>query len=324
MMPDKHLMLLDGNNLVMRAYFAMAHSRGGSLATKAGVPSGALHGVLTSFRGYMRDVNPSHVLWLFDQGKSDMRVKLQPDYKGHRKTSAASDGTVPNPAEDLPPQYEGLRNFLDIFGIRHYSESGVEADDLIAQAVHTLSPYFDSTTIVTSDHDLLQLVRDASPCVRVFRPGEAPKTVVGGVGLAGQMKRSVVSGVTYTEREVHDKYGLPPWDLSKMWALTGDTGDNIKGIHGIGPKTAAKWVRKYGQLNEVLVREDKCLGHERLCWNNFQMIHLDGTVGHLDQAVAHPEDLALVRNEEVDHHSLVNFLERWELNQLSAMLHEGL
>ena len=297
------VMLVDGNNVVMRSYFAMGNS---NLRTTDGKPSGALYGTLKALRAYIADVNPTHMLWLFDSGKSEMRLRLREDYKGHRKYS--SQGMNLSPNEDLPPQYLALQEFLDIAGIRHHQERGVEADDLIAYAALTWQ-HDANIVIVSSDHDMFQLVNNN---ISVFRPGEGTEQKTG-LGMKS-MKAKAAAGKLYGYDDVVAKYGLRPEQLSDMWALTGDTGDNIKGIPGVGPKTAAKWLTKHMNLDNVLLREDKCEGFERLCQINKQMIQLEGDVGTVPFGL---DDCLLV--EPPSPEPMYDFLDSWSIKSFTGL-----
>lgn len=263
------LVIFDANNLVMRSHFAMAQS---GLSSPNGRPSGALYGTIKAFFGFVRDLGPTHVVWFFDEGRSDVRRALRSDYKGHRKYSSVQTA---DPLVDLPPQYEALREFFDLMGVRHHSQRGIEADDFIAKVVRQAEwpRRMDETVIVSGDHDMLQLVSDR-PEVNVFRPGEKAARPSVGLGAA-----KPVTGTLYRLPEVIAKYGLHPLKLAEAWALMGDTSDNITGIPGIGPKTAAKWILKHGSLAMALAKEPKAAGYERHCDVNRQMIQLDGSIG---------------------------------------------
>ncbi len=266
------LLLFDGNNLVQRSYWAMA---GASLHDSQNRPTGALYGTIKAFLGTLKELHPTHCLWLFDDGKSDMRTALRPDYKGHRKYSATATG---DPRVELPPQFDALRAFFSEISVAHWSQRGVEADDLIAHVVKSLRwpEKVDETIIISGDHDMMQLVSTV-PLVKVHKPGDRIEDKRGAVGLGNREKPLKLNDVS----DVIAKYELPPYQLPEMWALTGDTGDNIAGIPGVGPKTAAKWMRKHGSLPMVLASEPKCEGYERKCAVNLELIELDGRVGRV-------------------------------------------
>ena len=127
----RRLVLIDGNNLAMRAYFSTIQS---GLTRKDGTPSGALFGAIRMTHRFLEKYDPAYMVWCFDQGASAMRLGMLPEYKGHRKVAAKQD--QPNPAKDLPPQYAAFRKYLDAIGVAHHSEEGVEADDIIATAAY--------------------------------------------------------------------------------------------------------------------------------------------------------------------------------------------
>lgn len=291
------LVIVDGHNILYRSFFAMSTS---NLRTTQGEPTGALFGTLQALRVYLREMMPTHMLWCFDRGRSTFRTALREGYKGHRKY--ASTEVAIDPRRDLPPQTTAFVEFLDLYGIAHHSEDGVEADDLIATAVGRFAEMID-VVVVSGDHDLLQLVSDR---VRVYRPGQQTKR--GAIGLRTHT-------AFYGPQEVYAKYQVDPDQLPTLWALTGDRGDSIEGISGVGPKTAAKWIATHGSsLTRILLAEEKCRGYERRCWENYQMIDLDGTVGTI------PFDLPELRlPERVAMAPLAKFedyFRRWEMTSL--------
>lgn len=267
------LLIVDGNNLVHRSYHATLAA---NLRDGKGNPTGAIYGTVKAFLGLLRELEPTHCVWFFDEGESQLRTRLLPTYKGHRKFAATGTEARPD-RDDLNRQFGEIRRFFDAVGVANHSQDGVEADDLIARAVLTERWPDDvgTTVIASSDHDLFQLVT-GEPSVSVFRPGEREKTSVVGLGA-----RSGGSGRLYGVPDVITKYGLPPYRLPEAWALMGDRGDNIEGIPGVGIKTAVKWIDKHGSLSRALAFEPKCEGYERLCGTNLKMIELDGTVGKI-------------------------------------------
>lgn len=273
-MTDPHLMLVDGNNIAYRNYHATATS---GLCDRKGRPSGALYGTIVSLRAYVREFLPTHLLWCFDDGGSDFRSALRSDYKGHRKLAAVG-AHQPNPREEIPPQIDAIREFLSLAGISHTSERGVEADDIIATATLRWKGEM-PVTIVSGDHDLLQLLDDASG-VRVVRPGNAHAGRSGGMGLRSVARQQL--GHVYTEETAREKYGVRVDQLAEMWSLMGDTSDNLVGIPGVGPKTAAKWIVKHGSLDGALHNEEKAEGYLQQCRENYRMIHLSGRLASLD------------------------------------------
>lgn len=301
------LLIFDGNNLAYRNYHATISA---GLTGPDGRPSGALYGTIVSFRAYLKQFEPTHVLWTFDKGKSDFRTALRSDYKGHRKQAVVAN--QPNPREDLPPQLDALQEFLDRAGVRWVAEDGVEADDLIGLAVKRWRGEI-PIVVVSGDHDLLQLVDDER-AVSVLRPGNAQQGRSGGMGMKAAARQNL--GQLYSEAEVFEKYGLPPTKLAEMWALTGDVGDNIVGIPKVGPKTAAKWISQHGDLQTAVLSEPKCEGWERQVRVNYEMIVLDGALGKLRISL---RDLVL-RRPDVE--PLVKFLVGWDMKSLAVSIGE--
>lgn len=307
------LVIVDGNNLVCRNLFAFAKA---GLVSPQGKPSGALLGTMRNLMGIVERFSPTHMLWCFDHGRSAMRTELQPDYKGHRKY-AAKGAVEHNPMEDLPVQIEAFTSYLQMSAIASFSEADTEADDLIAAAVIKWRYLVDEIMIVSGDHDLLQLVSDFAN-VSVFRPGEKDDASGGGsVGLAGKSAHQFL-GALYDEARVRSKYGdTAPSRLPQVWALTGDTSDNIKGVPGVGPKTAEKWLHKHATLANIVSREPKCEGYERQCFTNLKLIDLLNTSPDLI-----PFDLVITRYypEHINRPAVSLFLQEWGLDSLRREL----
>lgn len=197
---DQLAMILDGNNLMIRAYFAHAKRQPdgtwNSLTTSDGRDSSGLFGATLLFSNYVKQYRPTHVLWTFDWGKSKTRTAMDSAYKANRNHSNRID---------LRPQYDAFHAFLDLLGVNYYQEQGVEADDLMASAAKMFTEHKIPSVIITADHDLRQLV---SPSVAVVKP------------RAGGSKYSQEQ--IFTEKTVMETYGLEPKRLPELWALEGD------------------------------------------------------------------------------------------------------
>lgn len=240
------LVIVDGNNLTHRSHHAFK-----DLRTTSDWESGALYGNLMALSALFSELQPTHMLWCFDRGKSEFRTELLPTYKAHRIEAqdrhvkyAEVDAKPLN--EILAPQYLAFEEFLKIRGVEHWGVKGWEADDLIAAVVAKAKnkmPIF----VVSGDHDMEQLVDHGPDCrVTVYKPNFSK----------GQDR-------FFGPEEVRVKYGVEANQLSQLFALTGDKSDNIEGIRGVGPKTAAKWLQKYGDLAEVLAHEPKVTPADR-------------------------------------------------------------
>ncbi len=211
------LYLVDGYNFLFRAYHALP-----PLSTKAGVPSGADYGFTNMLIKLEVDYRPSHLAVVFDAGAKSFRNDLYAEYKANR----------PDAPEDLKPQFGMVRRVVESFGIRSLEAANCEADDLIAALVKRGREAGLRTVVVSSDKDLMQLVGDG--CVLI----------------------DTMKNVTYGEKEVEEKFGVPPKQLGDLLALMGDSVDNVPGVPGVGPKTASVLVREFGSIENLLAHID--------------------------------------------------------------------
>ena len=293
------LVVVDGNNLTQRSHYAFK-----DLRTTSDWDSGAIYGNLAALSQMFTELRPSHMLWCFDRGKSDFRTELLPTYKAHRfeapdrhiKYGGTDERTV---SEILAPQYIAFEEFLGYRGIDTWGEKGWEADDLIAATVlkaKNKMPIF----IVSGDHDMEQLV-EHSPTSRVtiYKPN-LPK---------GQNR-------FFGPDQVREKYDVEPNQLSQLFALVGDKSDNIEGIKGVGPKTAAKWMNKYGDLPTILEQEPKVNSADRSrVSTNFFLMDLS------QPGIEYKKTISGLRIPSLStwggRHEMSEFLDRWEMHNIS-------
>src|SRR4051794_28101719 len=222
------LFLLDGNSLVYRAFFALPES----IATSTGFPTNAIFGFASMLVKLLTDngVKPTVVVW--DKGSSG-RKELYDDYKGHR----------PRKPDLLAEQYPHIQPMVEAFGYTNYAVEGYEADDVIATLAEQAKAAGIPVTIVTGDRDAFQLVGDG---VRVMATS-----------------RGITETKTYDRDEVVERYGVGPELIPDFWGLKGDTSDNIPGVPGIGDKTAADLLQRFGSLEGVLANIDEISGAKR-------------------------------------------------------------
>ncbi|MCH9681847.1 MAG: DNA polymerase I, partial [Deltaproteobacteria bacterium] len=213
------LFLFDAYNFVFRAYHALP-----MLNAPDGTPVNAVHGFVRMIQATRRDYAPQMVAAIFDAGGDGGRRALLPDYKGNR----------PPAPEDLRPQFPLVRKAVDALGLARVEHPEYEADDLIASYARAAQAQGIRVVIVSSDKDLMQLV-DAGDDTRppIF--------------LYDTMKGRVIG-----PPEVLEKFGVEPARLGDLLALTGDSSDNVPGVPGIGPKTAATLLDQYDDLEGVL------------------------------------------------------------------------
>jgi DNA polymerase-1 len=214
------LLLLDGHSLAYRAFFALPAE---NFSTTTGQPTNAVYGFTSMLIKVVTDERPTHVAVAFDRSEPTFRHEQYVEYKANRKETPT----------DFRGQLSLIIEVLDVLGVAHLSVAGFEADDVIATLATQAARDMD-VLIVTGDRDALQLVTDQV-------------TVL--------MTRVGISNMTrFTPEEVAEKYGLTPAQYPDFAALRGDPSDNLPSIPGIGEKTAAKWIREFGSLAELVDR----------------------------------------------------------------------
>ena len=223
-MADKFL-VIDGSSLIHRAFFALP-----PLMTKQGLHTGAVYGLCNMLLKLLGDLQPKYMAVAFDKSRKTFRTELYADYKGQRK---------PTPSE-LSEQFPLAMKVLGTMGIPTLELDNYEADDIIGTfAVH--APEDVEVIIVTGDRDELQLVDTRT---KVY-----------------YTKRGISDIQIFDEAEFAANYeGLVPKQLIELKGLMGDASDNIPGVPGVGPKTALKLIKEYGDVETVLGNIDKVSG----------------------------------------------------------------
>ncbi|MDO5003749.1 MAG: DNA polymerase I [bacterium] len=223
----KKLILVDGNNLLFRSYFATAY-QGVIMRNSKGFPTNALYGFINMMNKIIKEEEPNYILVAFDKGKSFRHNKYD-FYKGGRNATP----------EELKEQFPKAKEILDAMGIKHFEIDNYEADDIIG----TVSRIVDEedqfiATIISSDKDLLQLISDEV-----------------------DVKLLKTSGfVRMDTQEFMNTYGVEPIKMIDLKALMGDASDNIPGVKGIGEKTAINLLTKYKSLDNLYENIDSVTG----------------------------------------------------------------
>jgi DNA polymerase-1 len=212
--PDR-LFLVDGSGYIFRAYHSLP-----PMTRPDGTPVNAVYGFTSMLMKLLADMDAEHVAVIFDKGRRTFRNDIHPDYKGHR----------PEAPEDLVPQFPLIREAVRAFNVACVEMEGFEADDLIATYARHAREKGIEVTVVSSDKDLMQLVRD-------------------GVALFDPMKNRPIG-----PDQVLEKFGVGPDRVVDVQALAGDSSDNVPGVPGIGVKTAAQLITEYGDLDALLAR----------------------------------------------------------------------
>jgi len=220
-------LLVDGFNLAYRCFFAIPE-----LSRGDGFPTNALHGWVKSLWRLSDQEKPDGVLVFFDLGGAQDKLALLPEYKAQREE-------MPEPLEKQIPVIKALTRAMGLGGIE---QDGVESDDLLASEAVALSRRGDDILIVSSDKDFAQIVGDR---IRIMLPPPSANPKLG-------WRVMDAAGVA-------EKFGVPPSKIADYLALVGDASDNIPGLAGVGPKTAAKWLAEHGSLEGVIEAADRIL-----------------------------------------------------------------
>lgn len=215
----KTVYLIDGFNLIFRCFYAVK-----GLARKDGFPTNAIHGWVKSLWKLSDEYQPGEVIVVFDLGEDAFRQNLLPSYKQQRKE------TPPELIQQIPV----IQTLTQAMGLPILMQEGIEADDLLAALALQLRNEGSHVRIVSADKDLAQCVGSG---IELLLPPPSANAKVGWRILDAD-------GVV-------DKFGVTPMQIPDYLALIGDTSDNIPGIPGVGPKTAAKWLVQYQDLNGI-------------------------------------------------------------------------
>lgn len=213
-------LLVDGFNLAYRCYFAVPE-----LTRADGLPTNAVHGWVKSLWRLADQEKPAATLVFFDLGGAQDRLALLPEYKAQREEMP----------EALVKQLPYIKSVTRAMGLVGVEEAGVESDDLLASQAVQLAAQGHEVLIVSSDKDFAQIV-GARITIMLPPPSANPK-----IGW----RRLDADGV-------REKFGVPPARIPDFLALVGDASDNIPGIEGVGPKTAARWLEHFGSLEAVI------------------------------------------------------------------------
>ncbi len=246
------LLLLDGHSLAYRAFFALPVE---NFSTVTGQHTNSVYGFTSMLVNVLRDEQPTHVAVAFDKSRQTFRLEEYPEYKAKRNKTP----------DEFSSQLSLLQQLLDTFSIRHLMVTGFEADDIIATlATQALDAGYE-VLILTGDRDSLQLVTPDSTVLYPMR----------GVSELARM----------TPEAVEAKYGVPPHRYPELAALVGEDSDNLPGIPGVGPKTAAKWIETFDGLDNVINRAEEVGGKAG-----------ENLRAHLDDVIRNRRLNALVRD----------------------------
>src|SRR3984957_16799160 len=285
-----HVFLVDGSSYIFRAYHALPPLTRKSDGLQVNAVLGFCNMLWKLLRDMPEDNRPTHLAIVFDKSEITFRNKLYPDYKAHR----------PPAPDDLIPQFPLIREAVRAFDLPCLEQGGFEADDLIATYAREAGERGATTTIVSSDKDLMQLV-------------------TGHVTMFDTMKDRRI-GIA----EVIEKFGVPPEKVVEVQALAGDSTDNVPGVPGIGIKTAAQLIVEYGDLETLLLRagEIKQPKRREALIENAEKARISRQLVLLDDKVELDVPLDELAVHEPDARKLISFLKAMEFSTLTRRVAE--
>lgn len=218
----KTALLIDGNGLIHRAYHALPPFK-----TKEGVQTNAVYGFATMLYKTIKDFHPSHMAVFFDTKAPTFRKKMFEQYQAQR----------PEVDEQLKGQFSLVKEFLRQAHISYFEKDGYEADDLIGTAAQKLKNKNFRVLILSGDKDMVQLVDEKTYFIA--------------------LKKGLSSVKIYDQEEAEKEFKVRPQKMVDLKSLMGDPSDNYKGVTGVGPKTAANLINKYGSIENIYQKIDQ-------------------------------------------------------------------
>ncbi|MGO3083616.1 DNA polymerase I [Ancrocorticia populi] len=225
-MTDERILLIDGNSMAFRAFYAL---RADSFLTSQGQYTNAVYGFTNTLLKMMADYSPTHVAVAFDLPGGTFRTRQFPDYKGGRAKTP----------EEFKGQISVIQETLDVLGITWLSVEDFEADDIVATLSARAGELQMHSYIASGDKDAYQLVSD--DCTLLYPMPRSQMQVLDPAG-------------------VEEKTSVTPTEYPDLAALVGEGADNLPGVPGVGPKTAAKWIHEYGDLESILAHAEDIKG----------------------------------------------------------------
>ncbi|WP_147532594.1 DNA polymerase I [Bacillus marasmi] len=222
---DKKLILIDGNSIAYRAFFALP-----LLNNQKGIHTNAVYGFAMILMKIIEEEKPTHIMVAFDAGKTTFRHQTFSEYKGGRQK------TPP----ELSEQFPFIHELLDAYGVSRYQLENFEADDIIGTYSRQAEKDGFHVKVISGDKDLTQLSSDhITVCIT---------------------KKGITDMEVYTPQHIQEKYGLTPGQIIDMKGLMGDASDNIPGVPGVGEKTAIKLLKEHQTLENLLESIDQVSG----------------------------------------------------------------
>ncbi|CAM9118350.1 5'-3' exonuclease [Mycoplasma todarodis] len=281
------ILLIDGNSLTYRGYFATAFSRAGILTTSDGIPTNAVLSMNNMLSNIIYTESPTHILIAFDAKKKTRRHDIFPDYKGGRSKTP----------QELIQQFPIVKEMIEKMGIKWYEVEGWEADDIIATVAKQSSEAGHKVQILSSDKDLLQLVDEN---IEVLFNNKGVRDL------------NVITNDNFFETQGHF-----PNQVADMKGLVGDSSDNLPGVKGIGIKGANKLLEKYGTVENIYRNIEEITGATQTKLINdkeMAMMCRDIATLKFDVEIPYTFDELAYRFRVTQ--ELIDFYQRYELKSL--------
>lgn len=285
----KKAILVDGNSVIFRAYYATAYS-GNLMKTTTGIYTNAVFS-FANMMDKLKEEEFDYILFAFDTAEPTKRHEVYEDYKA---------GRAPMP-EELAGQFEIVNEYLDASGFYHYRLGGYEADDIIGTLARQFSEAGIKVDVYSSDKDLLQLVSE-DITVHLIKKG------------MGDVNH-------YTPKDIEEEFGLKCSQIIDYKAIIGDSSDNIPGIPLIGPKTAQSLLEQYGSLDGILENDHLIKGKRgENIRNSHDLVKKSKYLVTINQNVPLPFKKEDLEFQGQDNEELIKFYQKYELHSLAKQL----
>jgi len=282
MTDENTLILVDGSSYLFRAYHAM-----GPLTASTGEPTGAILGVMNMLRKLLNTYANNPLVMIFDAPGKTFRHTLYTDYKANR----------PPMPDDLVAQIQPIHDLVRALGLPLICKSGVEADDVIGTLATQAQAAGLETIIISSDKDMTQLINEH-------------------IIMIDTMKDKVMDHAAVIE-----KFGVPPKQMIDFLALVGDTADNVPGVPKVGPKTAAKWLTQYPDIEQIIAHADSVKGKVgEYLRANLAQLRLSRTLVTIQREVALTQTVSDFQQTKKDLDTLQTLCTRFEFRQWQQLI----
>ncbi len=282
----EELVLVDGSGYIFRAYYALP-----PMFRSDGLPVNAIFGFTNMLLKLIEEIQMEKggnvsIAVIFDAGRKTFRNDIYKDYKANRS----------DPPDDLKPQFDIIKKVPNAFNLESIESIGYEADDLIASYSKTAHVQGKKVTIISSDKDLMQLLKDD-------------------VSMIDPLKKKEI-----TSENVQEKFGVGPDKVVEVQALSGDSSDNVPGVPGIGPKTASLLINEFGNIENLIEKVDQITQIKRResIIQNKELLLISKKLVTLKDDVKLPTNISELNFKPLRVEKLINFLDEMEFNRIKA------